>query len=102
MKWSDWLFAPRMDHRGWSTPSEASRIFLIATLVLVGWWSWGVAGENLAIWFGVTILIATPILSLGWYLLSLMARIRDVLLLTPKVKPALEAKGRLPNQFKNP
>ena len=53
-------------------------------------------------WVAITLLISTPILSIGWYLLSLVAKNRDVQLLTPKVKTALESKGRLPNQFKNP
>jgi hypothetical protein len=53
-------------------------------------------------WVGLTILVSTPLLSIGWYLLSLIARDRDVQLLTPKVRAPLEAKGRLPNQFKNP
>ena len=84
MSWMDRLFAPRMDHRGWSTPSEASRMFLILTLVAVGYWAWCAASDNLVMWFGLTILVSTPLLSVGWYLL------------------ALESKGRLPNQFKNP
>ena len=53
-------------------------------------------------WFGMTILVSTPILSIGWYLLSLVAKNREVQLLTPKVRKPLEEKGRLPAQFKNP
>ena len=102
MSWLDWLFAPRIDHRGWQTPSEASRIFLIITLVLVGWWYWDSTSDNLFMWFGMTILVSTPILSIGWYLLSLVAKNREVQLLTPKVRKPLEEKGRLPSQFKNP
>ena len=102
MSWADWLFAPRIDHRGRPTPSEASRIFLIITLIVVGWWYWESTHENLAIWIGMTILVSTPILTVGWYLLSLVAKNRQVQLLTPKVKKPLEEKGRLPSQFKNP
>ena len=102
MSWADRLFAPRIDHRGWSTPSEASRLFLIVTLAGVGYWAWDTASENLVMWFGLTILVSTPLLSVGWYLLSIVAKDRDVQLLTPKVRDALESKGRLPNQFKNP
>ena len=98
----NWLFAPRIDHRGWQTPSEASRIFLIITLLIVGWWYWESTHGNLAIWIGMTILVSTPILAIGWYLLSLVAKNRDVQLLTPKVWKPLEEKGRLPPQFKNP
>ena len=48
MSWADWLFAPRIDHRGWQTPSEASRIFLIITLLVVGWWYWESTHDNIA------------------------------------------------------
>ena len=102
MSWIDWMFAPRIDHRGWQTPSEASRFFLILTLLLVGWWYWESTSENLFIWFGMTLLVSTPILSIGWYILSLIAKNREVQLLTPKVRKPLEEKGRLPAQFKNP
>ena len=102
MNWVDGLVAPRMDHRGWSTPSEASRIFLIITLIAVGWWYWESTSDNLAMWAGVTILVSTPILSIGWYILSIIAKNREVQLLTPKVRKPLEEKGRLPSQFKNP
>jgi hypothetical protein len=97
MNWANRLLAPRIDHRGMSTPSEASRLFLILTLVLTGWWAWGVTEGNLVVWFSLTLLIATPILTLGWYLLSLAARHRSGELLTPKVQNALEAKGRWPH-----
>ena len=102
MNWADWLFAPRIDHRGWATPSEGSRYFLILTLIAVGVWSWQYSSTNLVMWVGVTLLFSTPILSIGWYLLSIIAKNREVQLLTPKVRNALEVKGRLPNHFKNP
>ena len=102
MGWLNWLFAPRIDHRGWSTPSEASRIFLVVTLVLVGWWSWQSSSENLVMWVAITLLISTPILSIGWYLLSLIAKNRRGELLTPKVQNALEAKGRWPHHSRKP
>ncbi len=91
------LFAPRIDHRGMSTPSEASRIFLIITMLGTGMWSWFATDGNLVVWFSLTLLIATPILSIGWYLLSLIAKNRRGELLTPKVQNALEAKGRWPH-----
>jgi len=96
------LFAPRIDHRGMSTPSEASRIFLILTLVLVGVWSWFETEGHLVVWFSLTLLIATPILSIGWYILSLIAKNRRGELLTPKVQNALEAKGRWPHHSRKP
>ena len=66
------------------------------------WWYWESTHENLAIWIGMTILVSTPILTVGWYVLSLVAKNRQVQLLTPKVRKPLEEKGRLPSQFKNP
>ena len=55
------LFAPRIDHRGMSTPSEASRIFLILTLIGTGIWAWYATEGHLVVWFSLTLLIATPI-----------------------------------------
>ena len=96
------LFAPRIDHRGMSTPSEASRLFLIITMLGTGIWSWFATDGNLVVWFSLTLLIATPILSIGWYLLSLIAKNRRGELLTPKVQNALEAKGRWPHHSRKP
>ena len=53
------LFAPRIDHRGMSTPSEASRIFLVLTMVGTGVWSWNATDGNLMVWFSLTLLVAT-------------------------------------------
>ena len=91
------LFAPRIDHRGMSTPSEASRIFLILTVFGTGLWAWSVTDGNLVVWFSLTLLVSTPILSIGWFLLSLVAKNRRGELLTPKVQNALESKGRWPH-----
>tara|TARA_B100000575_G_scaffold17157_1_gene11977 strand:+ start:321 stop:629 length:309 start_codon:yes stop_codon:yes gene_type:complete len=91
------LFAPRIDHRGMSTPSEASRIFLILTVFGTGLWAWSVTDGNLVVWFSLTLLASTPILSIGWFLLSLIAKNRRGELLTPKVQNALESKGRWPH-----
>ncbi len=67
------FFAPRTDHRGWSTPSEAARLFFLITLVWVAVWAWGKTTGNLAMWFGLTCLVATPVLSIGWWLISLVS-----------------------------
>ena len=96
------LFAPRIDHRGMSTPSEASRLFLVITMIGTGTWSCFATHGNLVVWFYLTLLIATPILSIGWYLLSLIAKNRRGELLTPKVQNALEAKGRWPHHSRKP
>ena len=36
----DYLLAPREDHRGWKTPSEASRILLVVVVLSVAYWAW--------------------------------------------------------------
>ncbi|MEJ6562187.1 MAG: hypothetical protein QNL85_00570 [Euryarchaeota archaeon] len=73
MAWMESFFAPRTDHRGWSTPSEAARLFFLITLVWVAVWAWGKTTGNLAMWFGLTCLVATPVLSIGWWLISLIS-----------------------------
>ena len=84
MSWVDWLFAPRLT-RGWQTrvkhPESSNHHLDIGGMVVLGFNS-----DNLFIWFGMTILISTPILSIGWYFLSLIAKNREVQLLTPKVR----------------
>ena len=84
------LFAPRIDHRGMSTPSEALASFCHHN-VGTGIWSWLQQMETSCM-VSLTLLIATPILSIGWYLLSLSKNRRGELL-TPKVQNALEAKA---------
>ena len=39
----DYLFAPRVDHRGWKTPGEASRIFFLLVIASVSIWAWPVS-----------------------------------------------------------
>ena len=46
---AEYLFAPRKDHRGWSTPSEAARLFFIIAMVVSGWWSWQLAQGNIIV-----------------------------------------------------
>ena len=85
-----------------STPSEASRLFLIVTMIATGLWSWYATEGNLVVWFSLTLLVATPILSIGWYVLSILAKNRRGELLMPKVQNALEAKGRWPHHSRKP
>ena len=44
------LFAPRKDHRGWSTPSEAARIFFLLIMIITSIWSWNLADGNIVVW----------------------------------------------------
>ena len=70
----DFLFAPRIDHRGWSTPSEAARLFFLIALVWVAMWAWGNTDGNIVMWLGLTFLVVTPVLSVGWWLISLVSQ----------------------------
>jgi uncharacterized membrane protein len=67
------FFAPRTDHRGWSTPSEAARLFFLVATIAVALWAWEATTGNIAMWFGLTCLVATPVLSIGWWLISLVS-----------------------------
>ena len=42
----DYLLAPREDHRGWKTPSEASRILLVVVVLSVAYWAWPITQGN--------------------------------------------------------
>ena len=70
----DYLFAPRLDRFGSKTPSEASRIFFLIVILSVSYWAWQVSNGIISIWFMIVIFISTPILSIGWWLLSLISK----------------------------
>ena len=81
----DYLFSPRQDRFGSETPSEASRIFFLIVIVSVSYWAWQISNGIVSIWLMVVILISTPILSVGWWLISLISQKRptkDCLLYT--------------------
>ena len=67
------LFAPRKDHRGWSTPSEAARIFFLVIMIITSIWSWNLADGNIVVFGCLVMLISTPVLSIGWWLISLVS-----------------------------
>lgn len=81
----DYLLAPREDHRGWKTPSEASRILFVMVVSSVSYWAWPVTEGNIVMWAGTVIMVSTALLSLGWWLLSLAARNRVPRKLTSSV-----------------
>mgnify|MGYP006107984919 FL=1 len=81
----DFLLSPRRDHRGWDTPSEASRILLLVTLLAVSLWAWPIAEGMIFVWLAMVLLVSTPILSLGWWLLSFAGQSRESRDLTPAV-----------------
>jgi hypothetical protein len=81
----EYFFAPRLDHRGWSTPSEAARLFFLVALVSVAIWAWKITDGNIVIWFSLTLLVVTPVLSFGWWLISLASQRFSPLVLTEAV-----------------
>ncbi len=72
----DYLFSPRLDRFGSKTPSEASRIFFLIVIVSVSYWAWQISNGIVSIWLMIVILISTPILSVGWWLISLISQKR--------------------------
>ncbi|MBF26214.1 MAG: hypothetical protein CMA98_00180 [Euryarchaeota archaeon] len=85
MSVSDYLLAPRIDHRGWKTPSEASRILFLLVLVSAAVWSWPLSNGIIYMWATLVLLISTPILTLGWIVLSFASQNRESRKLTPSV-----------------
>lgn len=85
MSYGDILLSPRLDHNGRNTPSEASRILLITTLVSVSIWAWPIANGMPFMWLLVVVFVSTPILSFGWWILSLLGLSRKSIELTPSV-----------------
>ena len=83
MRIGDFLLSPRRDHRGWNTPSEASRILLLLTLGAVSLWAWPIADGIIFVWLSMVLLVSTPILSLGWWILSIAGQSRRPRDLTP-------------------
>ena len=81
----DFFFAPRKDHRGWDTPSEASRILLFVVLISVSIWAWPISEGRVMIWIGIILLFSTGILTIGWWILALISRNRKPRKLTTSV-----------------
>ena len=72
----DFLLAPREDARGWQTPNEASRILLIIVLISVSLWAWPISEGRIIIWIGIVLFFSTSLLTVGWYILSILAKNR--------------------------
>ena len=82
---ADFLLSPRRDLRGLDTPSEASRLLLLITVVGIGIWAWPISEGMVFVWLALVLLVSTPILSVGWYMLSLFGQSRESRDLTPAV-----------------
>ena len=98
----EYLFAPRLDHRGWSTPSEASRLFFILVMIGCGLWSWNLSESNIVVFLCLLMLISTPILSFGWWVISLVSKGIEPRVLTESVNN-LDKSKKLPlHSFRKP
>ena len=87
-----WLFAPRKDHKGMSTPSYAARWWLLLSLAVVGYWSYQATDGNLYMWFALTMMVITPVLSLGWYIISIISARIPAEFILPKAEIAYNAR----------
>jgi len=98
----EYLFAPRLDHRGWSTPSEASRLFFILAMIGCGFWSWNLSESNIVVFLCLLMLTSTPILSFGWWVISLVSKGIEPRVLTESVNN-LDKSKKLPlHSFRKP
>ena len=82
---ADYLLSPRRNHRGTETQREAYRIIFLVTLGCASIWAWPIADGMVLVWLCLVLFVSTPILSIGWYVLSLLGRSRDSRDLTPAI-----------------
>ncbi len=101
-----WLFAPRRDYRGMSTPSYAARWWLILCCLSTGFWAYSVSQGSIYMLFALSLIVATPLLSLGWYLISIISERIEPRYLLDKAEHAhktrMERKARESLQQSNP
>tara|TARA_B100000424_G_C22937068_1_gene498597 strand:- start:335 stop:667 length:333 start_codon:yes stop_codon:yes gene_type:complete len=102
MSMMEYLFAPRKDHRGWSTPSEAARIFFIIAMMFSGWWSMQLSGGNIIVFLCLLMLISTILLSLGWWIISLISNGFEPRVLTESVNNVDKSKKLPLHSFRKP
>ena len=98
----EFLFAPRLDHRGWQTPSEASRIYFVIVMLFTIIYSWYLSKSNIIVFLCLTMLISTPLLSLGWWLISLISNGMKPRLLVDSVSRVDKSKKVRLHSFRKP
>jgi len=92
MSWVAAAFAPRKDHKGMSTPSYAARWFLPICTGLCAVWSWQATEGVLVMAAGLTFMVATPLLSIGWYLIGLVSARYPARYIIPQAERAHKAR----------
>ena len=85
-------FAPRKDHKGMSTPSHAARWWLPICTGACALWSWNATEGFLLMSAALTVMIATPLLSVGWYLIGLVSNRYPAQYLIPQAERAHKAR----------
>jgi len=76
-KIADFLFSPIRDHRGWETPSEGSRLLFLVVILATSIWAWPLSQGMVFVWFFSVLLVSTPILTIGWWIFSLIGQNRN-------------------------
>ena len=101
MSWVAAAFVPRKDHKGMSTPSYAARWFLPIRTGLCAVWSWQATEGVLVMAAGLTFMVATPLLSIGWYLIGLVSARYPARYIIPQAERAHKARMERKAQASN-
>ena len=92
MSWVEAAFAPRRDHKGMSTPSYAARWWLPLCTAMCAVWSWQATDGFLVMAAALTVMLATPLLTLGWYLIGLVSARVPARYIIPQAERAHKAR----------
>ncbi|MEL0331952.1 MAG: hypothetical protein VW982_07030 [Candidatus Poseidoniales archaeon] len=92
MSWLASAFAPRKDHKGMSTPSYAARWWLPVCTGLSAAWSWQATDGFVVMAAALTVMVATPLLTLGWYLIGLVSAKVPAKYIIPQAEKAHKAR----------
>jgi len=98
----DYLFAPRRDHHGWSTPSEAARIYFLLVILVTGIWAWPITQGRFLLWFGLLVLASTPLLTVGWWIISLVSQRYEPRVLVDSLNRIDRSKRQSLHSFRKP
>jgi len=85
-------FAPRKDHKGMSTPSFAARWWLPLCTGLSALWSWNATDGFFVMAAALTVMVATPLLTFGWYLISFVSNRYPARYIIPQAERAHKAR----------
>ncbi len=72
-----YLHSPRKDQTGSNTPSSASRLWFIFTIILSIYIGFYFSGDDVVVWFMCSLTSSTVLLNLGWLVFSRMSETYD-------------------------